>query len=475
MSALHSSDMSPQVAIRSPVLRFIFRFPLSEFRFVLPSCLELTGGSDYKTGVQSMKILVSAIACNPYHGSEGYFGWSAVLALARDHELWVLTHRRSQTELEQATAEGLVPANVRFAYAGDFQPWHPNRMRARLQSWREYQRFSRAILPVARELHAREKFDLAHHVTYATWRVASPLWKLGIPFVFGPVGGYEQFPARCFSILSPSAMAFELARMGSNLASRLSPAVRACLRHADHVFVANAETEQLACQVRGSSTGVSQLLPGFYSRTSIDAFSRFVSDKVLTGPLRIFAAGNMEGRKGVALALKALAQAKAAGVNFHYRLGAGGPEVGHLKSLAAQLGLTEQVTFGEGLRGEAYHRELGATHLCLLPSFRESAGLTMMEAMLAGCVPVVADCGGHGAIVTPECGIKISVTNPRQMVAQLAAAIIAIDKDRSRIREKGQAASQRIARDFSEENYRAQINAVYRQVTGLDRCQAERQ
>ena len=38
-----------------------------------------------------MKILISAIACNPYLGSGNYFGWSAVKCLAQDHELWVMS------------------------------------------------------------------------------------------------------------------------------------------------------------------------------------------------------------------------------------------------------------------------------------------------------------------------------------------------------------------------------------------------
>jgi hypothetical protein len=140
-----------------------------------------------------MKVLISAVACDPYLGSENYFGWSAVQALAPDHDLWVLTSWRNQPDLQRAAGEGLVPANVRFVFAGEFRPWHPNRLRTRLQGWREYLHFSRAILPLARHLHASEKFDLFHHITYATWRAASPLWRPGIPFVFGPIGGNEQF------------------------------------------------------------------------------------------------------------------------------------------------------------------------------------------------------------------------------------------------------------------------------------------
>lgn len=38
-----------------------------------------------------MKILLSACAANPSHGSEGYFGWSAFEALQKNHEVKVIT------------------------------------------------------------------------------------------------------------------------------------------------------------------------------------------------------------------------------------------------------------------------------------------------------------------------------------------------------------------------------------------------
>jgi glycosyltransferase involved in cell wall biosynthesis len=408
-----------------------------------------------------MKGLISAIACAPNSGSELYFGWSAVKALARDHELCVLTSARHRPELERAVAGGLVPANVRFVHAGHFKEYHSSRMRARFQSWTEYIDFSRDILPLAKRLHETEKFDLVHHVTYATWRVASPLWQLGIPFVFGPIGGNEQFPLRLFPILSPAAAAFEVARMASNAASRFSPGVRNCIRRAAHIFVANAETEQLVKAMRGSGNGISRLMATFHPEEKVRAFSRFALDKKTDGPLRLFAAGNMEGRKGVALALQALGRAKKAGVHFHYRLGANGPEIPHLKRLAARLDLSREVLFADNLNGEAYQRELGSTHIYLLPSLRDSAPVTLTEAMLAGCVPVVADGGGPGIMVTADCGYKIPANNSGQMVDQITETIIAIDRDRAIISEKGGNASKRIATHFTEENYRRTVNQVY--------------
>ena len=412
-----------------------------------------------------MKVLISAIACNPYLGSENYFGWSAIKCLAQDHELCVIAGSRNRPDLARAQAEGLVPSNVRFVYAGEFKEWHPNPLRARLQSWKEYIHFARDSLTVAQGLEPTEKFDLVQHITYTTWRVASPMWRLGIPFVFGPICGDEPFPFRLFPLLSPVGAAFELSRKTSNVVSRYSPGVRQSIRRAAHIFAITQEAEQLAKSLRGSGEGISQLSPGFYSAARMAEFSRFAPGKNVNGVLRLYAAGNLGGQKCIALALQALSRVKQKGVAFRYHLGASGPEIAHLKKLVARLNLTKEVIFGGSMSRGDYQRELGNTHVYLLPSMRETVGLTMMEAMLAGCVPIVADNGGPRIAVTEDCGYKIPVSTPNRMAEEIANIVVTIDRDRKIISEKGAKASSRIAARYTEDNYRRTVSAVYASVT----------
>ena len=100
----------------------------------------------------------------------------------------------------------------------------------------------------------------------------------------------------------------------------------------------------------------------------------------------------------------------------------------------------------------------------MLPSMRETVGVTMLEAMLAGCVPIVADNGGPRCTVTEECGFKIPVTTTKEMARQIAEIIVAIDRDRSILSVKGLAASTRVGTSFTAENYRKRVNAVYQTV-----------
>ena len=189
-------------------------------------------------------------------------------------------------------------------------------------------------------------------------------------------------------------------------------------------------------------------------------FTAAASGRDYQAPLRFFAGGMLEGRKGIALALPALARLKNQGLKFSYHLGGGGPELNRVRRLADRLGLRENVVFSRWT-GAAYLKELAASHVFLLPSLRESAGLTMMEAMLAGCVPIVADCGGPAHIVTEACGWKIPVGSRSSMIDALAGVITTIDRNRELLHHKGSLAAQRIATGFSEDAYRRAVNETY--------------
>ena len=278
-------------------------------------------------------------------------------------------------------------------------------------------------------MHAKVGFDLSHHVTYSTWRVGSPLWRLGIPFIWGPISGTEMFPLRRFGgILSPSARAFEAARIAGGIYSGLNPEVSHCAKNAFHIFAAHNEAVPHLAKLRGKSEGISVLSYYAFNAATIAMFARPEFKARENAPLKILAGGNLEGRKGVAIALQGLALAKERGAKFAYRITGKGSEEAHLKQLASTLGLENEVIIGQAFSRDDYMRELKDSDLYLLPSLREGGGLTMMEAMLAGCVPIVADCGGPGSAVIDECGVRIPVTTPDDMAEKIADAVVRFDK-----------------------------------------------
>jgi glycosyltransferase involved in cell wall biosynthesis len=84
-----------------------------------------------------------------------------------------------------------------------------------------------------------------------------------------------------------------------------------------------------------------------------------------------------------------------------------------------------------------------------------------MEAMLAGCVPIVADWCGPAEFVTSECGYKVTVTDPIKMATEIARILCILDADRSLLRVKGDAASTRIRSSYNEKQFLESMNKLF--------------
>jgi len=415
-----------------------------------------------------MKLLLSSIACDPFGGSEGIYGWYAVSALAKEHDCFVITSGDSMPSLQRAQEKGMIPPTLKFRFLGYPKPYHPNRLLARFQSWIRFIMFTKRLLSAAKTWHSQENFDLAQHITYTTWRVASPLWQLGIPFIWGPISGTEVFPRSCYSTLSLQALLFELLRSTQTWIASRSLSVRRCARAASFIPVPHMQAHCFLSKLRGTSQGVVLCHNWFFPDSRIAALR---SKRPMNKPnrsLRAFAAGNLEGRKGVAIALQAIFLAKKAGVRVEYHVTSQGPELAHLQRLSETLGLSDQVILGRRFDAADFAAALATFDIVLLPSLRDGAGLSIMEAMLAGCVPIVADWCGPAEFVTPECGYKVPVTSPTNMAIEIARILNELDKDRDLLKTKGKLAEDRIRSNYNEKQFLDFMTDIYKRSSKIN-------
>ena len=439
-----------------------------------------------------MKILLSAIACDPYRGSEAHFGWNAARILSTRHDVWILGHAKDEEAIKQARAEGLIGENVRFFPHSSWNQRHSNRIVSRLQNWRDYEVWSQNVLSTAQRLQKEVGFDIVHHVTLSTWRVPSQLWRLAVPFIWGPIGGAEVFPLRLMPFLSPASAIYEMLRRLQNTIAMQSAGVRDCVRNSAHIFGSTLETVNVVRRLGCSGKRISLLSAAFFSEDQIARFSgdsaqgsrsatapvfadtdktrsrhdssqsRLQSlDTQETSTLRLFAGGDIEGRKGHALALHALAKCKQQGLRFRYHIAGIGPESPHLQALAKRLGIADQVLISPPLHGDAFMAALSETDIYFLPSLRDNAPVTLMEAMLSGCVPVVVASGGPGLIVTEESGVRIQAGSGSHMVMQMVSALLRLNADRPRLDRLSHGARMRIAETFHERNYLQTLDRAY--------------
>jgi hypothetical protein len=91
---------------------------------------------------------------------------------------------------------------------------------------------------------------------------------------------------------------------------------------------------------------------------------------------------------------------------------------------------------------------LAASDVFFLPSKMEGISLAVYEAMAMAVVPVSADVGGQGELVTPECGVLIPRGDERSEAAAYADALERLLRSPQLRRALGEAARNRVCSEF---------------------------
>ncbi len=419
-----------------------------------------------------MRVLLMAYECSPYHGSERAVGWGRLLQAARVAETHVITSAVNLVELERARTEGLLPGNVHV-----YTPALEGKLRSLLSrsghfdyNYRAYRQWHRCAFDLAREQHAWHAFDLVHQTTVCTFREPGDAWKLGIPFLWGPFGGTQNFPVRMLPVLPVREAMFEAVRGVINVATlRYSPRIRSAARHATAILGANS-TNARDCE-RGFGRHVEQLLETALPEAPEPDRSRYRRRKRSAElgnklpPLRLFWSGQLRPRKALPVLLRALAELKGT-VAFKLDVVGNGPEALRWQGMVHALGLHESVHFhGKLALPHAVATMQNADVFCFT-SLRDTSGNVVLEALAAG-VPVVAfDHQGAADMVSAQSGILIPVSTPRAAVTAWAEAIRELAQDPGLLLRLSEGTTAQ-AQKFLWQSNGDRVNGLYRELAGL--------
>jgi len=95
--------------------------------------------------------------------------------------------------------------------------------------------------------------------------------------------------------------------------------------------------------------------------------------------------------------------------------------------------------------------------------------VTLLEAMLCRCVPVVANCNGPGEVVSAEVGEVVEPARLEKMASEIADRLLRLARNRDELRKKAEAASNYVATTFTETRYLRVIEEAYQEALTRDR------
>jgi glycosyltransferase involved in cell wall biosynthesis len=404
-----------------------------------------------------LRILVTMYACTP--AEYGGLNWQWLQRLASEHDVWVITRTSDREYIEQQLDHDHEMTSISWIYY-DLPRWTRFGRRQSLRTYIHDYLWQIGAYQIARRLHRKVQFNLAHHALSVCFWVPSLLPMLKIPFIWGPVSGGNGGPRRFYRSLGLKRRVIYQLKYQVRRLTRLDPLVRWNARRGMCGLATTARTAAIMQQIGAEKIN---LLPQMaLSRAQHAVLDAMRPRKNKT--VRFLSLAHWKPEQGLHLGLEAFAKLKEQHPFCEYRVVGSGPEYKRLAQMVEQLDLGDSVQLLSGLSQREILSQIAECDVLLHPSLYDPTGKTCATAMAAGMPVICFDIDAPATQVSDETGYKISVTNPEQGVNDLANAMYELAEDRDLRYTLGLAAQEQIA-DYFERHYSGEtIRRVYDEV-----------
>ena len=365
------------------------------------------------------KILISTYACEPGRGSEEGNGWNYASMLS-EHGLEVhcLTKTEGKPTIEATLAQGDLP-NLRVHYVlvpGWVDKFcHSNIIGMYFHyiywQWQAYK--------VARKLSQTNTFALVHHATYGSIQLGSFMYKLGIPFIFGPVGGGQRAPKSMKRYFGAYWSREWLRDWVGTVLQYTNPGYYNAVRKAALLLVSNKDTLKLAKKLRPNQPINSVWDAGMHSS--------FLPPKPVEHypgtELKLLWTGRMLPRKAIELTIQALGSVDPAIPVTLTIVGGQGEMAEHVPQYIEKYGVKDRVNWLGFIPYQEVKKYYEQSDVFFFTSLRDSCPHQVLEAMAYSLPVVTLDLHGQAELVSEKAGKRIPVKNEEQVVSELARAI----------------------------------------------------
>jgi glycosyltransferase involved in cell wall biosynthesis len=403
-----------------------------------------------------LRVLLSAYACQPERGSEPGIGWNWVRHIAGSHDIWVITRRGNRTAIEAELLRNPLPGVKIFYF--DLPKWARFWKKGNRGIHAYYYLWQIGAYRLMAKLQRDVNFHVVHHVTFGTCWFPSFLSSLGVPFVWGTVGGAESCPKSFWNSFGLRGRLHEWARRIGQLRGYFDPCVRYTARRA---AMALATTDETAAQLRAMGCRSVAVLPhAALSLLEIDELGKMPQRNAET--FRVYSVGRMLHWKGFHLGIDAFAAFRQSFQNSEYWIFGAGPERKNLERRVSELSLESSVRFfGEIPRRELLVR-ISECDVMLHTTLHDSGGWASVEAMASGRPVICFDLGGPALQVDNTVGRKVLAIDPIQACRDASESLLSMAANPSLRLQLGEAARRRVRTEFNWEVKAAQINQIYR-------------
>lgn len=398
-----------------------------------------------------LRLLLIAPGCDGSDVSESAAAFQWVRRLSQRHDVTLLTMKRRgrKSVADQLPTVELVEWQEPSLFAG-FERFNSMLKPGYLAFYFQARRW------IGRSLTSGRRWDVAHQITPLAPRYPSPAAGLGMPLILGPVGG-------CFE--TPQGMAGEVRGMPwftklrglDGLRFRLDPWLRGSLRSADLVLCDSPAMREVMAAAPIKRTDV-------MCHMGVEQLPAVEPRRQTQDGLKLLYVGRIVRTKGLRDAIRAMATLSPV-LRFELDVVGDGNDREACEKEAESLGIRSRLRFHGTLSREKIDSIYRQADVFLFPSFRETTGHVLLEAMSHGLPCITADHAGPSYLVDDSCGIRVAGLSPTQFAADLASAVNRLASSPGLRRAMSTAARERIVEHFLWDRKIERMEQLYSTLT----------
>jgi glycosyltransferase involved in cell wall biosynthesis len=374
-------------------------------------------------------ILFSSHEISPYLGSECSSGWNLVLLLSKYHNLTVLYAETNQFNSENyrehiakyftqnEMPQGLLFIPVKQTSIGQIIA-KVNQFISKKSSstgfstlyFLSYRLWQKSVFKAASKLIIENKHDLIHQFNSLSYREPGYLYKLNLPFIWGPISGLDNLPIGFFSNIPIRMLVSSLIRNISNYFQfKFSFRVLAALKKAVRVYAVTSTDKRL---LSTRNNFVVNLL-------DVGANLKYsnIKERIFNGDrrLKIIWIGRLDYLKALDILLNAVSNSPLLQEKVEILIVGKGPQENYYKSIADKLKLSNLNWIGH-VEKEKVELLMLDSDLLVHTSIKEAASAVILESLSCGLPIVCHNSFGMSHSITEHCGIMVDFRSTKDSI-----------------------------------------------------------
>ncbi len=374
------------------------------------------------------KILISAYAVSPIRGSECAVGWEITKRLGKYFDVTVLvcentpSNTQHYKEIQEYIKVNGSIENVHFIPIKMPRTSKKYTLLHDLGFWPAYywgyKCWQKEAYRIALNLHAQKNFDITYQLNMIGFREPGYLWKLNVPFIWGPTNGFHSIPFRFINYFNGKEFLLQtLKHIANEFQISIAKRAKKAAIKAEIIWCVDEIALKKLIQWQGKAelmqeTGLSTIPDHSKSNRYFDGVRC----------LNLVWSGMITTGKALSILIDALTQVK--DLNFHLTVIGDGPLSPTLKKKAGSL--KDKITWTGWLQKNEAIKKVNESDLLIHTSLKEGTPHSILEALGMGVPVICHDTCGMGAVIDEMNGFKIPYIDATTSINKIANILLKI-------------------------------------------------